>query len=38
MDAEARHKLFFEYEDDTEAVERGVNRANLATRQACQAR
>ena len=38
MDAEARHKLFIEGEDDTEAVERGVNRANLATRQACQAR
>jgi len=38
LDAEARHKLFFEDEDDTDAVERGVNRANLATRQACQAR
>jgi hypothetical protein len=38
MDGEARHKLFLEGEADTDAVERGVNRANLATRQACQAR
>jgi hypothetical protein len=38
MDAEARHNLFLEGEDDMGAVERGVNRANQATRQACQAR
>lgn len=37
QNADVRHKLFLEGEDDTAAVEAGVNRANLATRQACQA-
>ena len=38
MAAEARHYLFVEGEDDNGAVERGVNRANQATRQDCQGR
>jgi len=37
VDAEARHKLFVEGEDDLGAVNRGIDRANQAARHGCAA-
>jgi hypothetical protein len=35
LDAEARHRLFFDGEQDPAAVARGINRVNERTRQGC---
>lgn len=37
VDAEARHKLFVEGEDDMGAVNRGIDRANQTSRRGCAA-